>query len=408
MKRLLPVLFIFMPLAYVSAQFANDNVLYKAVHVTDLCKDLQKNPGYLLLDVRSQGEYHDTSSSTALNIGHLKGALNIDIRQVGARIEELEAWKNKPVYVYCSHSQRSRRVSKMLADSGFTNINNINGGLTALHLYDGPHKECIRAMMETHNAYSVISPSEFCRKLNAQPNSVFLLDVRPDSVWSRKTSNVRLNAYGSFKGTVNIPLNKLKERIGEIPKNKEILITDLSGGDAALAAKLLRENGFDRVSALLEGIDRMIGTRKAGNDCFAAMYIPAAKFEIIGSEAFGQLAEREKEIHLLDVRSIEEFTNRHTQTFRNIGHLKNAKHIPINELENRLSELELYQSKPLVVYYFGGGPEVFSAAETLVHHGFKRVYVLSGGIFNIRWTAANVAGASKLANWVVDVPEANR
>ena len=408
MKRLLLVLFISMPLAYVSAQFANDNVLYKTVHVSDLCKELQKNPGYLLLDVRSQGEYHDTSSSSALNIGHLKGALNIDIRQVGTRIEELEAWKDKPVYVYCSHSQRSRRVSKMLTDSGFTNIHNINGGLTALHLFDGPQKECIRAMLETKNVYSIISPSEFCLKMAAQPNSVFLLDVRPDSVWSHKTSNARLNAYGSFRGTVNIPLNKLKERIGEIPKNKEILITDLSGGDAALAAKLLRENGFERVSALLEGIDRMIGVRKQGNDCFDALYMPAAKFEIIGSEAFGQLAGRGKEVHLLDVRSMEEFTNKHTQSFRNIGHLKDAHHIPLNELSDRIRELETYKSQPLVVYHFAGGPEVFSAAETLVNNGFKHVYVLSGGIFNIRWTAANVAGASKLANWVVDVPEANR
>jgi 3-mercaptopyruvate sulfurtransferase SseA len=77
MKRLLLVLFMNMLLADISAQFANDNVLYKTVHVSDLCKDLQKNPGYLLLDVRSPGEYHDTSSSTALNIGHLKGALTL-------------------------------------------------------------------------------------------------------------------------------------------------------------------------------------------------------------------------------------------------------------------------------------------------------------------------------------------
>ena len=45
-------------------QYKNDNVLYRLVYFQDLCKTMEENPGYLLLDVRSKGEYEDTSSSS--------------------------------------------------------------------------------------------------------------------------------------------------------------------------------------------------------------------------------------------------------------------------------------------------------------------------------------------------------
>ena len=104
------------------AQYQNDNVLYKTVYPDELQKKLKANPGYVLLDVRSDGEYHDTSSTQLLNIGRLKNAKHININDLGARLDELQGFKNTPVFVYCSHSQRSRRASKMLADNGFTKV----------------------------------------------------------------------------------------------------------------------------------------------------------------------------------------------------------------------------------------------------------------------------------------------
>ena len=91
----------------VSAQYKNDNVLYKTVYPQELCRELEKNPGYVLLDVRTPGEFSDTSSSQSLNIGHLEGALNMDSRVIGQRLKQIAAFKNDPVFVYCSHSQRS-------------------------------------------------------------------------------------------------------------------------------------------------------------------------------------------------------------------------------------------------------------------------------------------------------------
>jgi rhodanese-related sulfurtransferase len=406
--RLLSFLIFFAVHLTLSAQYKNDNVLYKTVQPQELCKALERNPGYLLLDVRSPGEFGDSSQSAGLNLGHLKGALNIDIRQVADRIREISSYRNKPVFVYCSHSQRSRRVSKMLADSGFTNVNNVNGGMTAIHLVDENQKTCLTAMMETANKYSVLSPKELCKKLSSG-NDIYLLDVRTDSAWQHISGNPRWNAYGYIKGTNHIPLAQLKDRFSEIRKHTEIIITDISGGgDAALAANLLMKEGYDHVSILMEGMDRWLSYDHKDLACFTEKYVPAGAFKLMNTFEFARFYPSVKNYLLLDVRTNEDFAGNKKETWRNIGHIKNAVNIPANELEMRIGEIEKYKSLPVVLYSISGTPEVYTAADNLVARGFKNVSVLTGGLFNVRWTAANVPGLQHMHNWVEDVPEENR
>src|SRR5215813_15605631 len=129
MLRIIFVLLLMLASA-ANAQFKADNVKYTTVFPEELCKALMANQGFTVLDVRSQGEVDDSSKSESLNIGHIKGAVHIDIRQLPQRWKELLAYRDKPLFIYCSHSQRSRRASRLLADSGFTKVYNVNGGLT--------------------------------------------------------------------------------------------------------------------------------------------------------------------------------------------------------------------------------------------------------------------------------------
>lgn len=390
------------------AQYKNDNVLYKTVYPQNLCTELEKNPGYLLLDVRSAGEYGDTSASTALNIGHLNNAVNIDIRQIDKRLNEIASYKDKPVFVYCSHSQRSRRVSKMLADNGFKHVNNINGGMTAIHLLNEKEKACLNSMLSSKNSYAIISPQELCKKLSSSGSNIYLLDVRNDSSWNHISANSKFNAYGYLKGSQHIALDVLNTQLASLPKDKEIIVTDLTGADAAKAASLLKGAGFNKVSALIEGMDRWMYADKTGWACNKDLYVAAVSYSIISSPEFGTFQSSTRNYLALDVRTADEFANKHKDGFRNIGHLKNAVNIPSANLPRRINEIEKYKTTPVVVYAFSGSPEAYDAANTLVQNGFKNVKVLAGGLFNIHWTGSNVEGMSYLHNLVEDVPEENK
>jgi rhodanese-related sulfurtransferase len=70
------------------------------------------------------------------------------------------------------------------------------------------------------------------RELVAQ--GALLLDVRTASEFAR----------GNLAGAINIPLDELPDRLGELPKDKTIVTYCSSGSRASQAADLLRRQGF--------------------------------------------------------------------------------------------------------------------------------------------------------------------
>lgn len=386
------------------AQFKNDNVLYKTVFPQDLCKELQQNKGYLLLDVRSKGEYADTSSSAVYNLGHLQNAININISELGGRISEISSYKDKPVYIYCSHSQRSRRASKMLSDSGFTNIINVNGGLTAIRRL--PQDNCANKFVVTNVGYQVIAATELCKKFS-MPNSIYMLDVRKDSAFRHIDLRANVNAMGTFKSSTNIPIDQLEKRMSEIPTDKEIIITDLFGDDAAKAASILVSKGYKNISVLLEGVERMHYSDSKELACLVGQYNSSVKYKILSTPDFKRLIESDPGFLALDVRSVDEFSNKHKDYWRNIGHMKNAVNIPLATLETGMKEIEAYKNKPVLVYSFSANRDAHEAANLLLKNGFTNVSVLIGGLFNVRWTAGNIDGYTSLNNYVEGVPAEN-
>lgn len=61
------------------------------------------------------------------------------------------------------------------------------------------------------------------------------------------------------------------------------------------------------------------------------------------------------------------------------GHLLNARHIPLGELEKRLSELDKFKDKPVILNCQSGSRSA-SACGVLRKAGFNNVHNLEGGI----------------------------
>lgn len=76
----------------------------------------------LILDVRYQCEY---------DMGHLYGAILIPYDQLQTRIDEIQAYSNQKIIVYCKTGYRSQLASEILANNSFTQVYNMLGGIFA-------------------------------------------------------------------------------------------------------------------------------------------------------------------------------------------------------------------------------------------------------------------------------------
>lgn len=388
------------------SQYKYDNASFQTVYIEDLCTQLKNSPGYILLDVRSRGEYNDTSSSYNLNIGHLKNAINIDVNQLPSRWRELHASKDQSIFVYCSHSQRSRRASKMLADSGFTHVINVNGAMTEFNLLKNTSVPCVKDLYQTNNKFNILSPQEVGAFLNSKKDA-FVLDLRKDSAFRGIATEERANAYGRLKGSVNIPFAELQSSFAKIPKSRPILVIDEFGGQSSRAAQILTDNGYTNVSLAFNGLDMWVSVNQKEIPNSETLWIHPKNYGLITPDEFNDEMNGHPNVLILDTRTKAEFNNQSKQTWQNRGHVLNAINIPAEELPQHMNELGTDKNKEIIVYAFSNSPESFAVARFLANNGFMKVKVLVGGLWDIRWKAANVKGLAPLMKWVVDVPMDN-
>jgi rhodanese-related sulfurtransferase len=78
--------------------------------------------GALLLDVREPDEYAGE---------HAPNAILIPLAQIGSRMQEIAAYKNKPVVVMFHSGRRSAQAAQLLQDGGFSQVSSVEGGIVA-------------------------------------------------------------------------------------------------------------------------------------------------------------------------------------------------------------------------------------------------------------------------------------
>jgi hydroxyacylglutathione hydrolase len=71
-----------------------------------------------------------------------------------------------------------------------------------------------------------------------QSNDKVVVDVRGDGEWKA----------GHLPGSLHLPLGELDGRLGELPRDRPVIVHCQTGARAAMAASLLRARGFREVS----------------------------------------------------------------------------------------------------------------------------------------------------------------
>ena len=89
----------------------------------ELKRRLDAGEKLLVLDVRNTPDYTGEQ-------GHIPGATHIPLPELGARLNEIETWRDLPIVTVCRTDRMSSSAAQLLAGKGFTGVRVIRQGMT--------------------------------------------------------------------------------------------------------------------------------------------------------------------------------------------------------------------------------------------------------------------------------------
>ena len=96
--------------------------MIKTMTVDQLKNEMEGDNPPILIDCRELNEWNE---------GHIEGATLMALSTLDQSIETLEDKKNRPLVLQCRSGKRSLRACQFLADNGFEDLTNLEGGILA-------------------------------------------------------------------------------------------------------------------------------------------------------------------------------------------------------------------------------------------------------------------------------------
>jgi len=182
-----------------------------------------KGEGAQILDARDPIDFEGA---------HLDGSINIGLGGKYASWAGTILERDIPIVIIAEPGFEEEAILR-LGRIGFDHIAGyLEGGMEALLTRADLLKQTER-----------ITALSLLEKLSSK-NPPIILDVRTKSEWKSNRIN----------WSINIPLNQIKERISEIPKDKELVVQCDSGYRSSIALSLLEMNNLSNISDLVGGI----------------------------------------------------------------------------------------------------------------------------------------------------------
>jgi len=201
-----------------------DRNLEQVLRPVDLDDVLQLgDAGAQVLDVRDPAEYAK---------GHLAGSINIGLGGQFATWAGTLLDRAKPI-VLIAEPGREQEAAVRLGRIGFDHVKGfLANGMEALA--DRPD-----LVWPTERMTAPMLAEEL-----AGEDPPLLLDVRNPREWEAK----------HIDGSVNVPLNRLQERIAEIPRTRRIAVHCAGGYRSSIAASVLHQNGITNLIEMAGGL----------------------------------------------------------------------------------------------------------------------------------------------------------
>lgn len=186
-----------------------------------------------VLDLQKAGaQILDTRDATEFASAHLAGSVNIGL------VGQFATWagtvldRTRPI-VIVSDPGRENESAIRLGRIGFDHV--------AGYLQNGLHSLEFRP---EHIAFTERLSAQFAAELLSSSQPPLLIDVRAPRERDQKF----------IAGSLSMPLNRLTEKIGDLPKDRSLLTYCAGGYRSSIAASLMRRDGFDLVAEIAGGI----------------------------------------------------------------------------------------------------------------------------------------------------------
>jgi rhodanese-related sulfurtransferase len=352
-------------------------------------ENLAGTPAPVLIDVRSAEE--------VTKDGYIEDSMNIPLPEFMSSLDQLPADKNAPIVIYCASGHRGAVAAMALRFLGYSNVNNLAGGLGAWKTaqfpvvgwvdWMGAWKEFLTNLPADQGFYSIKADV-----LNTAlvENPPFLLDVREPA---------ELEADGFIEGAVNLPIRSLLQNLDKLPDlDDPIVVYCASGHRGGMGMAALRLLGYTNVTNLAGGLGawkkaelpvatgapvepvagtapEVDATRLAGLDAYFSA-LPEGFSTVKAADLNSEIAGGNAPL-IVDVRSAEDFA---------AGHIEGAINLPINDLFNMLDQLP--DKSASIVVLCASGHRGGMAMMALGMNGYTAVRNLGGGMN--AWVAAEL------------------
>jgi len=183
--------------------------------------------GAQFLDARDPAEYAK---------GHLAGSINIGLGGQYATWAGTVLDRSKPI-VIIAEPGREQEAALRLGRIGFDHVMGyLPGGMEAL-------AERPDLVWPTERVTARMAADELAAGLTAAETPV-VLDIRNPREWATK----------HIPGSVNIPLNRLQERIAEVPRDRRVVVHCAGGYRSSIAASILHQYGITNLIEIAGGL----------------------------------------------------------------------------------------------------------------------------------------------------------
>jgi rhodanese-related sulfurtransferase len=190
-------------------------------------REYLRKAGPVLLDLRSPA---------AVQEGHIPGAVGVPAATLATRQKLFPTERRVPMVFYSDRDEDARRAVQQLRDWGYRSVAIYPGGLAAWQARGGEVETGPARTSITYGGrieIGDVKPAEYKLALESTVSVIFV-DVRTGGEFAR----------GHLARSINIPLEELPRRLGELPKNKILIINCSNGVRAEMAYDFLKQREY--------------------------------------------------------------------------------------------------------------------------------------------------------------------